>query len=92
MTKHAITVRVEYDTLTELHKLTANSKTNDFADVAGDLLDRAAAPNTYLVSLAPSVIEFFKREAWNTHLPIEYIMAIALATGAKVAMNTNDDK
>lgn len=79
MTRHAITVRVTDDTLTELHKLTANSKTNDFADVAGDLLDKATAPNTYLVVVPPDVMRFYAREAINTGFAVEQLMATSIA-------------
>lgn len=77
--KFAITIRVTDDTLTELHKLTANSKTTAFADVAGELLDKATAPNAYLVVVPPAVMRFYEREAINTGFAVEELMATSIA-------------
>ena len=89
MTRHAITIRVDYDTLTELHKLTANSKTTSFADVAGDLLDRAAAPNTYLVVVPPNVAEHYRRIAWNSGETMESSDACCLGDCNCSPVHTN---
>lgn len=89
MTRHAITIRVDYDTLTQLHKLTANAKTTAFADVAGDLLDKAAAPNTYLVVVPPKIAEHYRRVAWDSGETMESLMLVVLATATARPVHTN---